>query len=221
MDDSRVNEINWADFFEYGPERSRLLIAAWRKLALGRPIEPRWIEEAGSAVGMDAGEAREFLHSVSERDARGRLTGVLTLSLNDHPHRFIVDGRRLSAWCAIDTLFLPAMLGVSANVESKSPISHSPIRLEVAPGGPVAVTPATTVVTVPILTADEMDTTSTERIWSALCHRIYFFVEQAEAEEWVADRGEFEIVSVEAAWRLGMETWAGVLPYAREAATAA
>jgi hypothetical protein len=50
------------------------------------------------------------LRQVTERDAHDQIVGALGLSLQDHPHRLSVNGVSLSAWCADDTLFLPAIL---------------------------------------------------------------------------------------------------------------
>src|SRR5438876_2139848 len=49
------------------------------------------------------------------------------------PHRFIVDGRTLYTWCAWDSLFIPGVLGLEAEVESPAPGSTARVRLRVAP----------------------------------------------------------------------------------------
>jgi alkylmercury lyase len=48
-------------------------------------------------------------------------------------HRFAVDGRELSTWCALDSLFIPEILGRSAQVTSADPESGGTVRLTVAP----------------------------------------------------------------------------------------
>ncbi len=84
---------------------------------------------------MAPDDAHAFLRPVTERDPGDRIIGVLGLSLGDHPHRFWVNGHRMATWCAEDTLFLPALLGRAATIESTSPLSREPIRLTVAPDG--------------------------------------------------------------------------------------
>jgi hypothetical protein len=49
------------------------------------------------------------------------------------PHRLTIDGRRLSAWCAWDTLFLPQLLGQTADVESTSPTAGATVHVTVTP----------------------------------------------------------------------------------------
>lgn len=213
MNDTRLRDVVDTDLFDYGPERSRLLVRLWRKLAGGEPLAAPDIRAASDAAGIGPADADAFLHSVSERDGDGRIVGLLGLSLNDHPHRFIVGGRTFTTWCAIDTLFLPAMLGTEATVESRSPFSGRDVRVTVGPGGVHEVDPPGSVVSVPIVDPDEVDTSSTEGIWSAFCHRIYFFPDDEEAGQWVEGRGRMEIVPVSAAHTYAMETWSKVLPH--------
>lgn len=200
--------------FEYGPERSRLLVRLWRVLAKGQPLDRTDIEAAAEAAGIEISAAIDFLATVTERDESGRISGLLGLSLNAHPHRFTVGGITFSTWCAIDTLFLPAMLDAVARVESTSPVSGKVVRLTVSNDGVSDLTPDEAVVSLPVLRADEVDTSSTEGIWRAFCHRIYFFADEGEAERWCEGKGEMEVVSVDAAWRHAAETWSTVRSHA-------
>ena len=183
-------------------------------LARGKPLGSKDIESAAQDAGIGLADAIDFLATVTERDKSGRITGLLGLSLNAHPHRFTVGGVTLSTWCAIDTLFLPAMLDAVATVESASPVTGKLVRLTVSSSGVSDLSPDEAVVSLPVLGADEVDTSSTEGIWSAFCLRIYFFADEGEAEQWCAGRGEMEIVAVDAAWRHAMETWGKVLSHA-------
>ncbi len=135
MSNTRVRGVVDTDLFNYGPEASRLLVRAWRMLARGRAITETQVDELIAGLGVHVEGAKQFLQSVTERDAGGDIVGVLGLSLNDHPHHFNISGLRLATWCAIDTLFLPAMLGQPATVEAKSPLSGRAIRLTVGPDG--------------------------------------------------------------------------------------
>lgn len=210
MSRSGLRSVVDTGLFNYSPGRSRLLIQLWRALAKGRPLGPSAIEAAVEVADIAPGDALDFLATVTERDPQGQITGLLGLSLNAHPHRFTVEGVLLSTWCAVDTLFLPAMLGAVATVESESPVSGRLVRLTVAPEGIVELAPPDTTVSLPTLRADEVDMSSTEGIWSAFCHRIYFFADRAEAAQWCEGRGDMEVVSADAAWRHAMETWGRV-----------
>lgn len=215
MPRSGLRSIVDTGLFDYDPGRSRLLVHLWRALAKGRPLGVPEIEAAVKASGVASSDALEFLATVTERDPQRRITGILGLSLNAHPHRFTVEGVALFTWCAVDTLFLPAMLDAVATVESRSPVFGSLIRLEVAPRGIVELAPAGAAVSLPVLRADEVDTSSAEGIWRALCHRIFFFADGEEAARWIEGRGEIEVVSAGEAWRHAMETWGKILSHAQ------
>jgi alkylmercury lyase len=68
------------------------------------------------------------------RDDSGNVAGFWGLTVAEMPpHAIEAGGVRLSAWCALDTLFLPEVLGTSIRVRSVSPGSHESIELEVEP----------------------------------------------------------------------------------------
>jgi hypothetical protein len=118
----------------YTWEQARLLVGILRAVAEGCPVDDTRIDRLAEEVGMARDEARAF-RSRTERDVADRVIGVLRLSQGDHPHRFVVNGEPLSAWCAEDTLFLPALLGQPATVEPPSPVSGETVRLTVGPKG--------------------------------------------------------------------------------------
>ena len=109
----------------YNPEQARLLLQVLRTLARGQPVMGPEIDAIAVDLGWAPEAAHAFLRPLTERDAADAIIGVLPgLSLAEHPHRFWVNGQRLSAWCADDTLFLPALLGQTATIESTLPLSR-------------------------------------------------------------------------------------------------
>lgn len=213
MNDTRIRGVADSELFDYGADVSRLVVRAWRMLADGNPIDAGRVQDLIEDLAIAPETAQEFLQSVTERD--GDIVGVLGLSLNDHAHGFIVNGVSFSTWCAVDTLFLPAMLGQSADVKSVSPLSKKSIRLTVGPQGVQALEPASTVVSLPVVRSEEVDTGSPEGIWRTFCHRIFFFATREEAEQWAETMENIEIVSVHDAFEYAMQTWSKILPYAR------
>src|SRR5438105_3029475 len=91
---------------DYGPDHSRLLVRVMRTIALGQPVDTRQVDRIIAELKILQDEAHTFLRRITERDADDRIVGSLGLSLNQHPHRFTVNGVTMSAWCAEDTLFL-------------------------------------------------------------------------------------------------------------------
>jgi len=184
------------------PDPSRLLIRVMRELAKGHPIPKGRVDQLIGDLGIAREDAYRYLRKWAERDADGNVFGIVGLSLNETPHRFYVDGTQMSAWCALDTLFLPAVLGRTASLESKSPVSRERVRLTVSPKGIEEVDPAGTVVSMVIVDPADADMASVEAIWGAFCHHNFFFASHEEAARWAAGRDDIEILSVEEAYEL-------------------
>lgn len=197
-------------FLNFGAALSQLFMAVLRKLSAGRPVTPDQVAELASALDVPAEEAHEFLGRLSERGADGSIAGLMGLSLNDHPHRFTLGSRRLSAWCAMDTLFLPTLLGETATIESQSPVSKETVKVTVSPHGVEQLHPAQAVVSL-IVPKDFDDLKSPEAVWGSFCHHVFFFVSREEAEGWAGGREDIEILSVAEGFALGKELCSSVL----------
>ncbi len=200
--------------FDFGPDRSRLLIQVWRSLASGRPVSGDQVDRIVADIGIARDEAEQFLRQISERDADDSIVGIMGLSLNDHPHRFNVNGTRMSTWCAEDTLFLPAMLKQTATVESESPLTKEKIRLTVSLEGVEESSPAGAVVSIVVIDPDKADMSSAPAIWGTFCHHIFFFASREEGEQWAAGRDNIDILSLDEGFELGKQLWSKVLAYA-------
>lgn len=199
----------------YTTEQARLLLQVLRTLARGRPVTGPEVDAIAADLGWAPDAAQAFLRPLTERDAADAIIGVLPgLSLGDHPHRFSLDGRRMSTWCAEDTLLLPALLGQTATVESTSPLSRAPVRLTVGPDGVRSVNPSGAVLSIAIV--DPRDTTleTVESIWTTFCHHIHFFATREEAARWAADRGDIAILTADEGYQLGRQLTSRLLAQA-------
>ena len=219
MNNELVTEIarKWngaGEALDFRPDNSRLLIKVWRTLAKGRPVSGGQIDQIISGLGVNQDQAGEFLRGVTERDSSDSIVGIFGLSLNDHPHRFTVNGASLTTWCAEDALFLPAMLDQTATVESYSPLSKEKVRLTVGPERVEEVSPADAVVSIVTLDPSKVDTSSVEAIYGNFCEQIHFFASREEAERWAADRENIDILSVEEGYELGRLAFSELLAYA-------
>ena len=116
----------------------------------------------------------------AELDESGRLVGNV-LTLNPTPHHMNVDGKQLYAWCALDTLFLPAFLGRTAEVSSTCPATGEAIELTVTPEGIEHFHPEGTVISI-------VDPTQLESCRPGpdgdLCGSMNFFVSRDAGEQW-------------------------------------
>lgn len=174
-------------------------VKAFQALAEGQPVSAqRLATDLGLPVEQTAAMLEQLGQTGGEVDSEGRLQGVV-LTLNPTPHRFRVQGNDLYAWCALDTLFLPAYLEETAQVESVCPVTGELIRLTVTSTGVAAYSPDSTVVSV-------VDPSSVSRSargpQSAACSQMHFFSSREAAERWQADHPGVALCTVEEAYRV-------------------
>jgi alkylmercury lyase len=173
-----------------GCEDAPLALAVLRELANGEPVAMSRLPD-----GAEQGLAR--WPNVDYDDA-GRVVAFSGLSLAPTTHRFTVGGLQLYTWCAWDTLFLPAMLGQSADVESTCPVTGSDIRLTVDPNGVRRVDPEPLWVSFP-----PAATTSTPDITGTFCCHVHFLATAAAAEHWLSRHPEGTVLDLDDAYELG------------------
>ena len=108
-------------------------VELYRLLAEGEPIS---IQRLAQRLGRDSDRVADTLRGWpgvffnEDQD----VIGYWGLSpTHKTGHILKAGGRTLYAWCAWDTLFLPALLGRPVDVESISPARATPIRLTVTP----------------------------------------------------------------------------------------
>ena len=119
-----------------------------RLLACGHPVTR---EQLATVLQMTAGQIAEVLAGLSdlEMDPSGNVVGW-GLTFIPTPHRFRVNGHTFYTWCALDALTYPALLGLSARVESSCPVSGTPVTLWVMPTGVHDLSPPSSVVSLVI-----------------------------------------------------------------------
>ncbi len=108
-------------------------------------------EAFASTLGIEPSRAKELFARLEtmgvQVDERGSIVGA-ALTARPTTHRVEVSGKTLYAWCALDTLFIPGLLGEKAEVESSCPVSGEAVRVTVTPDGVVDFSPAEAVVSV-------------------------------------------------------------------------
>lgn len=177
----------------------RVAVKLYRLLAKGRPVP---IEHVAKAVSLPDETVGAVLSRFPVFYDAGAVVGFGGLSVSEMPpHVFQVEGRTLYTWCAWDSLFIPGVLGQTANVTSSDPIVHAPISLTVAPDSVKEVKPRSTVVS--FLTPDR---SFTREVIANFCHFIHFFSSTETGEAWTARHAGTFLLSVEDAFALGQLT---------------
>ncbi len=220
MSNPRMNEIvrkltHNGGLMDYATDDLHLLVEVVRALAKGLPVTATQVGQIVAELGTGRDEAERFLRKITERDDNDNIVGALGLSLKHHRYRFTVNGIRMTTWCAQDTLFLPAMLQQSAIMESESPLSKERIRLIVSPKGVQEVGPVGTVMSIVVIGSGNVDSSTATSIQMNFCRHVHFFASQAEAEQWVGERNDIEILSLEEAYDLGCRLWPEAYAFAR------
>ena len=123
-----------------GSDDARLALALLEELANGKPVTLAQLARAADRDESDLAPTLERWPNV-HRDGQARVVAFGGLGVTPTPHRFEVAGRQLYTWCAWDTLFLPALLGQEARVESTCPVTATQVTLVVAPDGVRAAEP--------------------------------------------------------------------------------
>lgn len=165
-----------------------------RLLTRGEPVA---LERLATASGHRAETVARTVSSWpdTEYDAQGRITGY-GLTLNATPHRFTVDGTQLYTWCALDTLFFPAVIGRRARIASPCHATGAPIQLTVDPAdGVTALDPPTAVVS--IVTPEHVASVRTE-----FCHLGHFFATPQAAQSWQAAHPGMSVLPVAEAYEV-------------------
>ena len=193
-------------------DEARLIRAIYPPLAEGRPLSPRDVAESSDLPIRSVEIAfRDMRRAGADFDGDGNLIGN-ALTLRPTPHKFTVDGQKLYAWCAVDTLFLPALVGKTAQVESTCLATGEPIRLTISPSGIETVDPADTVVTVTVPGfSAACEPGQGKGGECASCQSMNYFVSRAAAERHLGPEADVAILDVETVWQLAHTVW--VEPY--------
>ena len=208
-------------FPELDAVEQHLSLELYRLLAAGKPV-PR--VSLADRLEMNV----NIIDKILDRwpavfsDSQRRVVGYWGLSIpsaQTSAHQLTIDGRRLFAWCAWDTLFLPELLGKTAEVESASPTPGATVRLTVTPEKLVHVEPAGAEMSffLPKASAVRKD------LVSAFCCYVHFFPSSSASECWTAQHpGTFRL-SIEEAYALARRKneaqYRDTLRWTRHAAT--
>jgi alkylmercury lyase len=132
----------------------------YRSLARGAPV---------TLTGAAAQRAKDWPGVYY--DDEHRVIGFWGLALAPTRHRLRVGGRELYAWCAWDTLFLPAVLGTRIEVASTCRATGEPVRLVVRPDAVEWSEPRELALSfvVPTGKAVRVD------VITSFCHHVHFF----------------------------------------------
>lgn len=117
------------------PESAAFVIQAAKMLASGEPVSTGAVSEALAMDGQTSRATINFLRASDQLGftRTGLIDAVAGLTLAPTNYRFIIGTQTLYTWCAIDSLFFPRVLEMSASVQSQCPVSGHIINIIVDP----------------------------------------------------------------------------------------
>ena len=187
----------------FDTEVERIAFTVHRLLGEGDPVPERRVAKATGLAPERITRALDGWPGFVFRDERGDITGFWGLTREElSPHRLQVDGRQLWAWCSWDTLFLPLVLGQEARIESVCATTGAPVSAVVGPDGVRKVTPPGAVISGLRLHGPiAYDVIS-------FCHHVLFFASEEAGEQWIGDRDDHFLHTLEQGFELVRRVWA-------------
>jgi len=185
---------------DFSPEQQRVAVAVYRELAKGEAMTASQMAAAlgGAGAGaLDEDPLRRFIYR-DKNDHIAGFGGIATAPMHDE---FYLNDKRLWTWCAWDSLFLPIVLGETAEVRSPDPETGELVRLRVSPSGIEVAQPEGTVVSFLVPDAEAFET-SAANVMANFCHFVFFFASRASGERWAARHAGIFLSSLEDAWKL-------------------
>jgi alkylmercury lyase len=182
-------------------ESAQLSLQILELLAEAQPVTPeRLAEKSGQSV--------EFIHSTfavlqnggCEINEQGALIGN-ALTLTPTRHCFRLKNHNFYAWCALDTLFLPALIKQTAEISSTCPQTGEIVQLTVSPDRIESVNPTETALSIVFSSG------CTSGINGSFCGQIHFFVSAEAAHQWVEGRADFAVLSLGEAFEVAQKVY--------------
>ncbi len=184
-------------------DEQKIARAVHRLLAEGEPVPESRIAHTAGVASDRVALALETSPGFVQRDERGDVVGFWGLTVQElSPHRLEVAGRQLWAWCALDALFLPFVLGRTAHIESVCARTGESLRAVVGPDRVEEVSPPGAVISLlrPEGPFSQDDTLS-------FCHHVLFFTSTEAGEQWIGDRQDHFLLTLEQGFELERRVW--------------
>ena len=202
--------VGWKDSKEqlYTPEFVLTFHTILQSLMMGEAIS---LDKVSRISGLSKEQVFDAWQKLQESGAKmgedTRITGAV-LSLTPTMTKFEVEGRELYAWCALDAMFLPGLLGKAAKVKTISPANGEQILFSSGPDGVETIEPAGAVLTVEIPETITSQSSGANLCTSGpSCSLNHFFSSTEAAGAWIGHRSDIVILSLDEAWKMAKQAW--------------
>lgn len=174
----------------------QVLVTIVRLLAEGESVA---LPRVATSLDLPVGQVEAVVGRLrtASRDAEGRVTACFGLTVEETPHRVVIDDRELHTWCAWDALLLPALLADRVRCSSPCPVTGETLEVEVEPTGEIAARPPSTVMTFALFEGPPG-----ERLRESFCELVRFVSDSDAAERWTSALDNTIVLRLEEAARL-------------------
>jgi len=195
-------------------DEARLFVQTLRRLTEGKPLNAQDVEEIAAGVGLTKEQADNVLNWIAEKNDDGEIVGMAGLSQNQWNQKFRINGRDFTTWCALDTLYLPQVIGQTAEVEAPDPETGATVRFTLGPNG-VDDAPEDAVISIVVPKIKDKGIESAEQIWTAFCSYSLYFTSVENGQKWFEDKHVEPIfLSIEEGHELGGKWFAQIIQHA-------
>ncbi|HEO64890.1 MAG TPA: hypothetical protein ENI73_03370 [Spirochaetes bacterium] len=204
---NEIAERLFPTFVKLNPEEQKYSLSLYRILAQGKPVSREMLVETMNT------SHEKVNHFLKDRmgvyyDDQQNIIGYMGLTISKMTHQFTVNSKTLYTWCAWDSLFIPALLDMTAEVESICQTSKKPVTFEVSPDGVKNLQLSDAVMSVLIPDAEDKGFVESccKDVISSFCHFVYFFKSHETGLEWKSTRKEnYALLSIKEAFDLGRQ----------------
>lgn len=163
------------------------MVNVQKELLKGNPLlKTKYYE----LIDVTKEKADSLLELFGELNKNGEITAFLGLSLTPTNHRFIVQGKTLYTWCALDAILFTEWQDVSSQIIFQDPIDNSLIELNIECNYLMSSNPY------PIFLSwvEKMDTCN---IKGSFCNHVSFFSSEQTAKKWLDNNPSGKILTLE------------------------
>jgi len=185
-------------FPKLNAEEKQLALTLYRLLSEGEAVSSTMLA-AALVLPRESIEAYLKAWPGVDFDDENKVVGFWGLSLDETQHHFQVNGKGLYTWCAWDALFIPQLLGKTAQVQSRCAVTNEVIRLRVSPEAVSDLSPTDTVLSFITPEAAKVQ----ENVVQHFCHYVRFFASADSGRHWVSEHPGTSLLSIAEAFRLG------------------
>jgi len=193
----KLSEFFVTTFPQMDRDEQMLARTIYQQLALGEPLSLERLEKMSGKTTPSIKKLLESWGSTFYNDD-GEITGFWGITVGETPHRIQMNGRDSYTWCAWDTLFIPELVGATAEITSRCTTSDKAIHLTVTPQG---VDSSQADVWLSFLLPDEKATA--ENVTTCFCHFVHFFSSKTAGETWTAQNEDTFLLTLDDAFEIG------------------